>query len=64
MPSDETRRLLRTFGVAVTAYEDAVRNNSSLGEIRKSEVEARARLQEVTALIDRLSAVGQGSLSE
>ena len=24
MPSDETRRVLRTFGVAVTTYEDAV----------------------------------------
>jgi hypothetical protein len=54
MPSDETRRLLRTFGVAVTAYEDAVRNKSSMEEIREAEAEARARLQEVTALIDRL----------
>ena len=26
MPTDETRRLLRTFGVAVTNYEDAVNN--------------------------------------
>lgn len=54
MPSDETRRLLRTFGVAVTAYEDAVRNKSSTEEILDAEAEARARLQEVTALIDRL----------
>ncbi len=54
MPSDETRRLLRVFGVAVTAYEDAVQNRSSLEEIRESEREVRARLEEVTALIDRL----------
>jgi hypothetical protein len=56
MPSDETRRLLRLFGVAVTAYEDAVQNRSSMEELRKSEREVRARLEEVTALIDRLNA--------
>ena len=61
MPSDETRRLLRTFGVAVTAYEDAVLNRSSLEEMRKSEGEARARLQEVTALIDRLRVAASAS---
>jgi hypothetical protein len=56
MPSDEIRRLLKTFGVAVTAYEDAVRTNSSTGQILESEAEARTRLQEVSAFIDRLSA--------
>ena len=56
MPSDETRRLLRLFGVAVTAYEDAVQNRSSMEELRKSEREVRARLEEVTALIDHLRA--------
>ena len=54
MPSDETRRLLRMFGVAVTAYEDAVQTRSSLEEMRKSEREVRARLEEVPAFIDRL----------
>jgi hypothetical protein len=54
MPSDETRRLLRAFGVAVTAFEDAVENRSSIEELRKSEREVRARLDEVTTLIDRL----------
>ena len=54
MPSDDTRRILRTFGVAVTAYEDAVLNKTSINEILEAEAEARARLQEVTALIDRL----------
>lgn len=54
MPSDDTRRLLRTFGVAVTAFEDAVLNKTSTAERREAEAEVRARLQEVTALIDRL----------
>ena len=57
MPNDDTRRVLKIFGVAVTEFEDAVRNNStSVEEIRKREAEARARLQEVTALIEGLSA--------
>jgi hypothetical protein len=43
--------------VAVTAYEDAVLNKSSMEDIRAAEAEARGRLQEVTALIDRLRAV-------
>jgi hypothetical protein len=54
MPSDETRRLLRAFGVAVTAYEDAVQDKSSSEELRKAEREPSARLDEVTALIERL----------
>jgi hypothetical protein len=54
MPSDETRRLLRAFGVAVTAYEDAVQDKSSSEELRKAERELSARLDEVTALIERL----------
>ncbi len=62
MPSDETRRLLKTLGVAVTEYEDAISNKSSMEEIREFEAEARARLQEVAALIDRLSAVASASL--
>jgi len=61
MPSDETRRLLKTFGVAVTAYEDAVRNKASIDEILEAEAEVRARLQEVAALIDRLRAVTSAS---
>jgi len=56
MPSDDTRRLLKIFGVAVTEYEDAIHNKSSVEEVRKSEAEVRTRLQEVTALIDRLRA--------
>jgi hypothetical protein len=54
MPTDETRRLLKVFGVAVTAFEDAVDKNASPEQLRKAEAEARTRLEEVTALIERL----------
>jgi hypothetical protein len=56
MPSDETRRVLRTFGVAVTTYEDAVEAGAPTDEIDKAETEFRATLSEVTALIERLRA--------
>ena len=54
MPSDDTRRLLRAFGVAVTAYEDAVQERAPAEEIRAAERTVRARLDEITALLDRL----------
>ena len=56
MPSDQTRRLLKVFGVAVTEFEDAVEEHRPPAEIAKAESEVRARLQEVTDLIERLSA--------
>lgn len=56
MPTDETRRVLKVFGVAVTAFEDAVDKGASPEELRKAEAEARTRLEEVTALIERLRA--------
>jgi hypothetical protein len=61
MPSDETRRLLRAFGVAVTAYEDAVHDKSPMEERRRAEQDVRARLDEVTALIARLHEVAARS---
>jgi hypothetical protein len=54
MPTDETRRLLKVFGVAVTAFEDAVDKRASPEERIKAEAEVRTRLEEVTALIERL----------
>lgn len=56
MPTDETRRVLKVFGVAVTAYEDAVEKGAPPDELAKAEAEVRTRLQEVTALIERLRA--------
>jgi hypothetical protein len=54
MPSDETRRLLRTLGVAVTQFEDAVSSGAPAAEIQKAEDQARLRLTDVKALLDRL----------
>ncbi len=56
MPTDETRRMLKMFGVTVTAYEDAVEKGAPPEELSKAEAEVHVRLQEVTALIDRLRA--------
>jgi|TARA_B100000315_G_C14190342_1_gene413038 hypothetical protein len=56
MPTDETRRLLRVFGVAVTAFEDAVDKGAPAEELSKTEAEALTRLDEVKALIGRLRA--------
>jgi len=56
MPTDETRRVLRMFGVAVTAFEDAVDNRAPADALSQAETEVRARLEEVTALIERLRA--------
>jgi hypothetical protein len=56
MPTDETRRVLKVFGVAVTAFEDAVDKKVSPEELTKAEAEVRTRLEEVTALIERLRA--------
>jgi hypothetical protein len=56
MPTDETRRVLKVFGVAVTAYEDAVDKGAPPDELRKAEAEVRTRLEEVTTLIERLRA--------
>ena len=55
MPSDETRRLLRTFGVAVTQFEDAVSSGAPADEIQTAGDEARSRLNEIKALLDRLT---------
>jgi len=56
MPSDETRRMLKVFGVAVTEFEDAVLKGAPPEKMAKAEAEALARLQEVTALIEGLRA--------
>ena len=56
MPTDETRRVLKVFGVAVTAFEDAVDKGASPEELQKTETEVRTRLEEITALIEQLRA--------
>jgi hypothetical protein len=54
MPSEEVRRLLKLFGVAVTEFEDAVHHGAAPVELRKREAEVRARLEELESLIERL----------
>ena len=54
MPSDESRRLLKAFGVAMTDFEDAVHRNESAELINKAEALVRSRLEELSALIERL----------
>ncbi len=54
MASEETRRLLKVFGIAVTDFEDAVTQGAPPQDVSKAEAEVRTRLREVTALIERL----------
>ena len=42
MPSEEVRRLLKLFGVAMTEFEDAVHQRAAPNEVRKREAEVRA----------------------
>ena len=54
MPTDETRRVLKVFGVAVTAFEDALDKGAPPEELRKAETEVKTRLEEITVLIEQL----------
>ncbi|HEY7649667.1 MAG TPA: hypothetical protein VID04_11725 [Methylomirabilota bacterium] len=54
MPSDETRRVLKVFGVAVTTLEDAIDRHAPVDEIMKWDQEVADRMRELTSLVDRL----------
>jgi hypothetical protein len=54
LPSDETRRILKVFGVAVTSLEDAIDKKAPRDEIMKWDAELADRTREVLALVDRL----------
>jgi len=54
MPSDETRRVLKVFGVAVTNLEDAIDRKLPPAEIMKWDTELAERTREVLSLVDRL----------
>ena len=56
MPSDETRRLLKVFGIAVTTLEDAVDRGAPAEEVAQAEADAKSRLLEAGALIEELRA--------
>ena len=54
MPSDETRRVLKVFGVAVTNLEDAIDRKAPIPEIMKWDAELAEGTREVLSLVDRL----------
>ena len=54
MPSDETRRLLKLFGVAVTNLEDAIDERAPLEEIMKWDRDLADRTREIIALVENL----------
>ena len=54
MPSDETRRLLKFFGVAVTNLEDAIDEKKSVDEIARLDAELADRTREVIAFVEQL----------
>ena len=54
MPSDETRRVLKVFGVAVTNLEDAIDRKAPVEEIMKWDAELADRTREVISHVDRL----------
>ncbi len=54
MPSDETRRVLKLFGLAVTSLEEAIDNRAPMDEIMKWDHEVAERTRETLALLDRL----------
>ncbi len=54
MPSDETRRQLKLFGVAVTNLEDAIDGRAPVEEITRLDADLADRTREVIAFVDRL----------
>jgi len=54
MPSDETRRILKVFGVAVTNLEDAIDRRAPMDEIMKWDHELAERTREVINLVESL----------
>ena len=54
MPGDETRRVLKLFGVAVTNLEDAIDRRAPVDEIMRWDAEVADRTREVIDLVERL----------
>jgi hypothetical protein len=54
MPSEETRRVLKVFGVAVTNLEDALDRKAPVEEVMRWDQEVAERTRELLALLDRL----------
>jgi len=54
MPSDETRRILEAFSVAMTRLEDAIDGKAPVDEIMRRDHELADRTREVIAHVERL----------
>jgi hypothetical protein len=54
MASDETRQVLKFFGVAVTSLEEAIDNRAPMDDVMKWDREVADRTRELLALVDRL----------
>ena len=54
MPNEETRRLLKLFGIAVTDLEVAVEKGAGKDGLASALSEVDKRLREVQELIERL----------
>jgi hypothetical protein len=54
MPNDETRRLLKLFGIAVTDLEDAIDRRAPVDEITRLDQEVAERTRETIAFVERL----------
>lgn len=56
MPSEQTRQLLKAFGIAVTDLEDAVQKGATKEELALADAEVSGCFQKVHELIERLRA--------
>ena len=54
MPSDETRRLLKIFGMAVTNLEDAIDGGAPVEEVARLDAELAQRMRDVIAFVEQL----------
>jgi len=61
MASDETRRILKVFGVAVTNLEDALERRAPADELARLDRDLAERTREVLALIERLRGAAGGA---
>ncbi|HSE94149.1 MAG TPA: hypothetical protein VLF19_12645 [Methylomirabilota bacterium] len=54
MASDETRRLLKLFGVAVTNLEEAIDGKAPVEKVAELDEELATRWREVESYLERL----------
>ena len=54
MASDDTRKLLKLFGVAMTSLEEAIDRKAPLEEIMKWDAELADRTRDVIGHVERL----------